>query len=70
MNEILLLGVGLVFFIVLFLVFRGMVLWYWNVTKIISNQERTNQLLCKVVNALEKDSSIEKAETESTVISN
>lgn len=45
-NNLLLYGiVGLGIFIIVFLLLREIVLWYWKVNTIINNQTKTNQLL-------------------------
>lgn len=37
----------------LFLLFRGVILWYWKVNDIVKNQEETNRLLKSIVRNLE-----------------
>lgn len=37
----------------LFLLFRGVVLWYWKVNDIVKNQEETNRLLKSIARSLE-----------------
>lgn len=45
MGEIIIFLVSLGIAVALFLVFRSVILWYWNVNRIVQNQERTNELL-------------------------
>lgn len=37
----------------LFFLFRGIMLWYWKVDKIVQNQEETNRLLKSIARTLE-----------------
>ncbi len=68
MGEIIIFLVGLGIAVVLFLVFRSVILWYWNVNRIVQNQERTNELLCKVVNSLERQENKVLGKTETPVV--
>ena len=47
-NTITSLLISLGVIIVVFLIFRAVMLWYWKVNDIVKNQERTNELLEKV----------------------
>lgn len=55
-------GFALLFFVLLFLVFRQVMLWYWKVDKIVKNQEEQNNLLRGIYNTLQENSQKDKKE--------
>lgn len=40
------------FLTVIFFIFRGLVLWYFKIDKIVENQQRTNELLAVIADRL------------------
>ena len=47
--EILPLLIGIGIFIIVFIVLRSLMLWYWRVDTIVENQEKTNLLLKQIL---------------------
>lgn len=46
---------AIAFFIALFMAFRGVLLWYWKIDKIVENQVEQNKLLTEIKKLLEKE---------------
>lgn len=44
---------GLLFVILLWLLLRGVFLWYWKIYEIVDNQNKTNKLLAAILKKLE-----------------
>lgn len=53
-DVLILFGVG----IVVFLIFREIVMWYWKINEIVSNQRLTNELLDEQNDLLEANNEI------------
>jgi len=52
-NELLFLFIVFLISLVIFLIIRQLVLWYWKINKIVSNQEEQKVLLERIVKQLE-----------------
>ncbi|WP_157359396.1 hypothetical protein [Wenyingzhuangia fucanilytica] len=55
MGEFTAFGIVIFIAIIVFLIFRDLMLWYWKVPKILKNQEKTNELLQQI---LDKEKSL------------
>lgn len=60
MSDILMLIVALAVMVGIFLLFRGIVFWYWNVNTIVENQKRTNYLLTQILESQKVAEEIEE----------
>ena len=45
----------LILIVVIFLIFRGILLWYWKINTIVINQDKQTELLEKIVTLLENE---------------